>query len=524
MLIVLSTFAQNINMESQRTTMFRYALHPLDKSLKTYSVSIQELGSFLEPNHKDTLLNKTLVIPGYEKVKAGGDIQVELIMNPLSITSKEQKDEPITNEKDGKKTITHQYYYAIAYNFPTRIRVLAKGQVITEQDFPGYFTTEYYPSNRNSLTILENEYNNDYHFRNVLLGKRIDERKYQIRDWLFSNYGFGLTPRLIEVATVKDKKGEYPAISKGFSLLMTAFASTDKKTNYLDEEYKAKLKEAIALFEKELTEFSEDRKARINEKVAAMLHYNIALAQYGLHELDEAESRLALVKEGTRSVQTEAYRLKEEIQDRRMRLVANGLMKGDLPPPLPKPADPYSANAKTNFHDYIVLVSGDTLADVKFILPSRDVMPYGDSLWLQDQVIIIEDGKTIEIKAQNINAYSYNGKIRETRTWYDKEATLTFNTAYQMCERLEMGAISLYKCHSIETSMRDPNRKFVRTFPYYKRDKLFNIAVYGNFNKGVAKLVADYPELSARVASGEFMEGDLLKVIREYNAWAESKK
>lgn len=521
--LVGSTYAQNINFESQRTTLYRYPLHPLENSLKTYSASIQELGSFLEPYHKDSLLKKALVLPGYEKVKAGGDVQIELIMNPLSVTARELKDEPLTNEKDGVKTTTHQYWYALAYNFPTRIRLLAKGEVITEQDFPGFFTTEYYPKNRNSQAGIQQEYDNDYHFRNVLLGQRIEERKREVREWLFSNYGEGLTQRLIEVATVKDKKGEYADISKAFSLMMTAFASTDRKKNYLDNDYKARLNEAISIYEKALTEFSEEKKARINDKVAAILNYDIALAQYGLHELDEAENRLTLVKDGTRGTQTEAFRLKEEIQDRRMRLVANGLMKGELPPPLPKPQVTHDApKTAIKYRDYVVLTSGDTL-DAKFVMPSREVMPYGDTLWLQDQVIVIKDGKTIDIQARELNAYAFNGIERETFSRVVDTSTTPFRIEYHMYKRIETGPISLYECYKVEPSFRDPSKMIVTRSLWYKKGDKFEIGAYGNFNRGVSKLVADYPELSERVKNGEFMKDDLRKVVKEYNAWAKNQ-
>lgn len=520
---VFSTVAQNINFEWQRTTMYRYPLHPLDKSLKTYSASIQELGSLLQDYHRDSLLDKGLVLPGYEKLKAGGDIQIELVISPLSITNKELKDQPLTNEKDGVKTITHQYWYELKYSFPTKIRLTARGEVVTEQDFPGFYTSDYYPRNRNSQAAIQQEYDNDYHFRNKLLGEKIDERKKEIREWLFSNYGYGLTPRLIDIATIKDKKNEYPDVTKGFSLMMTAFASTDQKRDYLDVEFKQKLGEAISIYEVALQEFSPEKKSRINDKVAAILHYNIALAQYGLHELDAAEQRLTLVKDGTKPTQTAAYRLKEEIQDRRLRLVANGLMEGVLPsePPKPTKAKEQLTNEAASYRDYIVFVNGDTV-EAKFIMPSKEVMPYGDSVWLQDQVIVLEEGKTIEVQAKDIASYSYQGVVRETYSRVEDSSTIPFKMEYKMCKRVETGVISLYECYKVEPSFRDPSQKFVRAYPYYKKGDKFEIAIYGNFNRGVSKLVAEYPELSERVKNGEFMKDDLRKIVREYNEFFEN--
>lgn len=525
LLFVSTTNAQNINFESQSTTLYRYPLHPLEKSLKTYSASIQELGSFLDKLQKDTLLERAMVLPGFDRVKAGGDVQIELIMNPLSVTSKELKDEPRTTEKDGVKTTYHQYWYEIGYNFPTRIRLLAKGEVITEQDLPSFYITQYYPQNRNSLPAIQKEYDNDFYFKNGLIAKRLEERKQEIRDWLFSNYGYGFIHRSIDVATVKDKKGEYPDISKALSLMMAAIKSANQKKDYIDEEFKVKLNQAIVLYEKELKEFSPDKKARINEKVKNLLHFNIALAQYLMRDFDEAEHNLTLMNKDVRGLHSDPYRLKEEIQDARMRLVANGLMEGELPPPLPKPkpkpVEVSAPNPSTKYRDYIVFVNGDTV-DVQFVMPSRDLMPYGDSLWLQNQVIVLEDEKTIEVLAKDIMAYSFQGVDRETYSKVVDTSTMPFTIEYRMCQRTATGTISLYRCHEVATSFSDPSKKFVKTVPYYKKGDKFEVAVYGNFNRGVSKLVSDYPELSARVKNGEYMEGDFTKIIKEYNEWKNS--
>lgn len=516
--------AQNINVEWQRTTMYRYPLHPLDKSLKTYSVSIQELGSFLDRSQKDTIDLYYLILPGYEKVKAGGDIQIELVLSPLSVTKRELRDQPSTNEKDGVTTTFHQYSYLLTCSFPAKIRVLTNGDLVTEQDLPGFFTTEYFPKNNNSQTAIQQEYENDYSFRNRLLGDQLRERGKEIRGWLFSNYGFGFTPRLINIGHVKDKKGEYEDLNKAFSLMMTGFASADQKKEYIDEEFKNKLTWAINIYEGALKEFSTDKKARINEKVAATLHYNIALAQYGMHELDAADERLNLVKDGPRPVQTAATRLKEEIQDRRLRLMANGLMAGELPPEPTRPqvSAQKQEPEKPNYRDHIVFINGDTV-DAKFIIPSGEVMQYGDSVWMQEHVIVIENGETIEVPADKIQSYSFQGVVRETFIAFDDTTTDPTKTVYKMYKRTLDGPISLYMKYTVEKDFRDPTQKYVAAYPYFKKGTKSGNAVYGNFNRGVSKLVSEYPGLSERVKNGEFQKEDLMKIVREYNEWINLK-
>lgn len=513
--------AQNVRFEVEQTTLYRYPLHPLDKSLKTYSASIQEIGWKLGRIYRDSLYKSGLVIDGYEKVKADGDIQIELIMSQPTVTDKELKDQPITNEKDGVKTTMHQYWYVIQYTLPTKIRLLAKGNVITEQDFPGFFTAEYHPNNGNSLTAIQQEYDNDRHFLDELLAKKLVERKREIRRWLFSNYGYGFVYKAVEIGTIKDKKGMYPEVAKAYSLMVDAVISMRRKKDYIDDAFRAKLHEPIDIYEKLLTEHSEDKKARVNNKVAAMAHYNIALAYYLMREFDQAEQQLALIKSSGSSV---FGGLKDAIEDHRIRLSANGLMGGFAPttPTTEQALNPVLENSEVAYRDYVVFINGDTVY-TKFVMPPRDVMPYGDSLWLQDQVIVYENDETIKVQAKDISSFSYKGVVREMFNRVVDTSTIPFKIEYKMCKRTITGAISLYQCYKREPSFRDKDKMIITGYPYYKKDGKFEVAMYGNFNKGVSKLVSDYPELSERVKNGEFMKDDLKKVVELYNAWAREK-
>jgi hypothetical protein len=58
---------------------------------------------------------------------------------------------------------------------------------------------------------------------------------------------------------------------------------------------------------------------------------------------------------------------------------------------------------------------------------------------------------------------------------------------------------------------------------YYKKgDQLLEV-MFLNFNRGVSKLVADYPELSERVKNGAYQREDFVKIISEYNEWMKNK-
>ena len=526
-LIGVAGQAQNTQLDIKSVNIYSYPLHPLDKSLKTYSANILEIGWIMNRIDKDSLYRSGLVIPGYQRVKVDGDIQIEVIMNPFTVTARDLRDKPITNEKDGVQSVVHQYWYDIRYSFPAKIRLLARGKVITEQDLPGTFSAEYHASNNRSEAEIQREYSNDIYFLNGLLSEKLKERKAQIRNWLFSNYGCGFTFASVGIGTIKDKKGVYPEVTKAYSLMIDAFTSMYKKKDYLDEGFKSKMNEVIEIYEQLLTEHNPDKKARVNNKVAGLAHYNIALAYYMLREFDKAEERILLVKH---EYGNPARNLKNSIDNYRRRLAANGLIDGVAPTEIvvptestPSESTPAEEKTETGYRDYIVFASGDTVY-TRFLMPPQDVMQYGDSVWLQNQVIVVENGEAIEVDARNISSYSYNGIIRETFSRVVDTSTLPFKIEYTMCKRTLTGPISLYQCHRVEPSFRDKSVMVVVTHRYYKKEDKFQVAAYGNFNKGVAKLVSDYPELSLRVKNGEFKKNDLEKVVQQYNEWAKEKK
>jgi hypothetical protein len=527
------TFSQNIKYESKDLYYYRYPLKPLDKSLKTYSYRLEDLGNDLTPWQRDSL-QRALHIPGYKRVRENGDVQVELIVSALTITNKEVNDKPIDVEKNGNKSVLHQYWYDITYSFPMKIRVVAKGQVITEQDLAGFFTTQYYPQNRSSLSNLQQEYNNDYSFKDGLRYERTEQRKTEVRDWLFSNYGYGMAGDRINVGYVKDKKGEYTDLQKAFSLLYGAIAN--RKIDYQNDAFNQQVNEAIAIGEAALKEVSEDKNARIDPKVAAMIYGNIALAYYELNDFDKAEEWVKkITKAAGNNTEQIAYSLKESIADKRARFVANGFVKGVQPdiadrgyakPMLAKEDMSSSANepvaTKGGPRDYIVITPGDTM-DVRFIIPPHDVMPFGDSVWMEDEIIVLKDNKRVEIYPKEIYGYSYKGFFKESLTWVKDMNTTPWTYEKKFCQRLMSGAIPVYKYYYVTTSMHDRTQKIVATRMYYKKgDQLLEV-MFLNFNRGVSKLVADYPELSERVKSGAYQREDFVKVIREYNEWAKSK-
>jgi tetratricopeptide (TPR) repeat protein len=512
------TVAQNIKFEDLSIRAYRYPLKPLDKSVKTYSVSLQDLNANLSNDMRDTLM-RSMVLPGYEKVKAGGDVQLELVISPLTITAKEVKDQPV-EQKDAPTL--HQFWYEIRYVFPAKMRMANKAQTINESDIPGSFTTEYYPEDRSSQTALQRAYDNDFYFINGLKYKRVGELRSELRGMLADRYGYGMVNEMIEIAYIaKDKKEEYADLNKAMSILHEAFTYAGNKKEYLDDFFKSKINDAIVIYEKELLESSDDKKARIDPFVTGMIYYSLSLAYYGLQEFDKAVDIHAKIKAAGRNDGSVYNHVLRSIADKRARLAANGLMKGGVAnveavsPALPQRED-------TSPKDYVIGLRKDTVF-VQLIMPSKEVMPLGDSLWLQDQVFVVKGSENIQLLPGEIQGYSYGGVYRESTTYLEDMKTQPWTYSKKFCKRTLQGAISMFRCYKSVPGFRDPTRLVVESRMWYKKDGEPQTVGFLNFKKEVAKLVEDYPELSEKLKAGAYERDDFEKIVHEYNQWKKTK-
>ena len=521
MVIFYNCKSQNINYEMVEVALYRLPLKPLHVTPKTYSGSIQDLGEELQP-HQIKNLENALAIPGFTRSEENAAVQLELIINPLSVTNKEIKDDPFTTEKNGVKTVHHNYHYVITCSFPAKLRVTRGGGQITEQDLPGFFQTKYLGKQANTEIALQNNWEKDYSFLKTLQEERISERVKELKTMIFSHYGYGMDPQYVSIGYVKDKKDEYEDLTKAMALTRDAFLYASNKEIYLDEIFKAKTNEATVILEKALTELSEDKKARINHRVAAMINYNLALISFGLQDFAKATGYVHKINKGSRNTEVEAISLLNKIKDKQNRFAANNMLQSNDKPTSGQPNLHQLPVGKTEFEgrDYIVGKQGDTL-DVRFILPSSDVMPYGDTVWLQDNVVVLKNDKRIELYHDDIHGFCYKGIYRESLWWVKDMNTNPWTIEKKFCRRIIEGAIPVYTCNEVTTDEEGFTKVTAKMY-YKKNDRLLDV-MFLDFNRGVSKLVSDCPKLSEKVRSGGFEREDFLGIIQEYNNFSAAK-
>jgi tetratricopeptide (TPR) repeat protein len=402
-----------------------------------------------------------------------------------------------------------------------KLRVLLRGRLVSEQDLPGIFNAEYFPEDRRSEAALKRLYDNDYHFRNRLLGERLHENKRSIRRLLFSEYGYGMQREGLDIGYVKDRKGIYSDLSKALSLMNEALKGADNKKDYLDDVFAGKVNEAITIYHKALEEASDDKKARIDPKVSTLIHYNLALAFYGLQKYDDAQSWLAKATSGEGPAKGRAQYLENRIANKIRRLNAREISVDESLPM--ESGSPTLMNDSSDAGDFIILKSGDSVK-VKFLMPSRETMPYGDSVWLQDKIIVWNNNKRMEATARELVGYSYNGVYRHAIRSTEDGSSVPPVMSYKFCKMVESGAISVYDCYNVEPSFRDATRLIVATQGWYTKGEDTFKVMFLNFNRGVSKLVEDYPDLAEKVRGGTYEREDFNKVVREYNQWAATQK
>lgn len=514
----MSGAGQHINYESIKGLhLFRLPLQSLKMDARTFRVNVTDLGNQLSSDQTNAM-ERSLSIPGFTRTDQDPALSVAVIISPLAITNKELRDKPFTVEKEGLKTIYHNYSYLLSCSLPTKVRVsLISGQML-EQDLPAFFQTTYSGNGAKTESEMRDQWENDLYYRNRLLKEHLARRTNELQDFISSQYGYSMVPQSISVPFIKDKHNEYEDLNKASSLLREIILYASNKEKYVDEkEFNDKAREATRILEHALTE--PDTKGRMNNKVKAAINYSLAALAFCRLQLTKAEEHLAVAMNLSRSTAGVADVLLETIRDHKQRHAAHGLLRdinhgsAALIPQMASISSSFGSN-------YIVGQTNDTLA-VKFIIPSADAMPFGDSVWIQDQIIIANDGRPVELFPDQINGFCFIGNYYESLWWVEDTQTTPWTIARLFCKRIVAGAIPVFTCNEVTTD--EEGYKTVRSNLYYKQDDQYKPASFLNFNRGVSKLVSRHQELSQKVRDGMFRRDDFIAIVQEYNKYQQPK-
>ena len=125
---------------------------------------------------------------------------------------------------------------------------------------------------------------------------------YSGRQSLFSKESKGIGRRImteidfpqashgIEILTLKKhKKFMYPELDKAFSIAQEAFVFYKAEDKSMPAECREKLSESIEIWNKSLDQFEpNNKKARVNDKIAGAIYQNLFICYTLMHEFDQA--------------------------------------------------------------------------------------------------------------------------------------------------------------------------------------------------------------------------------------------
>lgn len=214
------------------------------------------------------------------------------------------------------------YYYQVRYNLPPGlIRITDHaGEVLytTYTNEAGPTWEEFGKQECYFLeSILKSVWEKQKEEYEQMLQEQVSQDLYgRAQTFVNKSVSFSYTPETIEVYYVKkDKAFDYGAIEQAMHEAVKAYALL--KNNYDDTNGRAGLETAIATWEKELAQADvENKKARIDKKVATHLHENAALAYAYLKNYDEALKHIKLALDLNANFTTNKTGYREGLQQR----------------------------------------------------------------------------------------------------------------------------------------------------------------------------------------------------------------
>lgn len=259
--VAVVIFAQNIKKEKVETSYLTYPKIPI-KGMNMSNLSV-------EFAHSKPIIGDLKMVKGANLCKPkGGSI------------------------KDAKAIET--YYYKVNYKSAEGIIRIsdANGKIlyVSYTDRPEDAVDEFAKDQCYFLpTILENAYakQKDQYLAN-LTAQETNELISKAQEFTNKSLTFSYTPYTVEIHYVKSKKDyDYSRIEKASQLAVEAYSRI--KENYNSESGKVKITQAIELWEKDLSEANvNDKKARIDKKVAAILYENLAVAYLFMQDFEIA--------------------------------------------------------------------------------------------------------------------------------------------------------------------------------------------------------------------------------------------
>ena len=177
------------------------------------------------------------------------------------------------------------------------------------------------------------------------------------------------------------------------------------------------------------------------------------------------------------------------------------------------------ATSKKVYNGYVVTISNETIhGKIQMLSPTLNEVKVK---------FIHKDGKKQTFKAKDLKSYSFQVPVYNKATksrqmqWitYTKktvdQAPIPFGTKNVLLEQQEKGQINLYN-HFVET--RSGATSMIHMYQVEKGDEMVSVT-RKNFKKVMKEMVADYPELAAKVGKKGYGYKYITNIVAEYNQY-----
>ncbi len=295
-LLASNLLAQNIKSDKVDVKYLVPPLKPLDKSIKTYRVSV-ELLSLADGDSREYMTNafaRNAVPTGYSlnEVREGADLEIYVRLEGFQVQSEKVSREELQFKKDDKTIVKKNVFVAtFEYAFPLffRLRDLKADRLI----FEGYIldSNTWHPEK----TGQENSQDDAEGAMDKLMysskRKLFDQNVSYLKNLVESEFSFFSREERWPIYFVESSKKEnYDDVMAARYETIKCASLMTHATVELGEELRSQLAVAIEKWKAILIESNiEDKKARIDKKVTQAVMQNLANCYFYQRNFSEAE-------------------------------------------------------------------------------------------------------------------------------------------------------------------------------------------------------------------------------------------
>ena len=287
-IMTIPVFLYSQKPEKNRIGDYKYTqlpIKPFSEDFKTYLVTASSFDSYREDN-----IIAGIDIIGFDKNR-GENADFKVNVKEYEFRTTEPKR--LTEKKSRKVNDKDVAYTLISYSFELTYKIKVKlldmtGNIILEHSVSRENKKYYSPKTENSKAAYD-----DYKkYLKDIKAKVYKESLQKVNNYLNSQVGYPKKTQYIFLYTVKPKKYDYDDYTTAFESAEEAMDALKSDENAISEN-ENKLKSALKIWEDALLKFDPDeKKARINKKVATISYHNIAMCYFVMKQYDKARENL----------------------------------------------------------------------------------------------------------------------------------------------------------------------------------------------------------------------------------------